>query len=307
MPSPVEISAVKLECLHCESGVNGTETSLGTATGSFFVRNEKSYLVTNWHVLTGRRPYAPNKSETGAVVTHLRVFHHDFEKDSQDRTVISRLAYKSFDIEINTHDGETPKWIEDPFRLLGKDIAAIECNIPKNAAIQPANLAFEDKDVEPVFGDNVLILGFPRGLSGGTEALPIGKVGHIASGPTIPHRGHPRFLIDARTYKGMSGAPVFLNDFRATKSGIGMHQKLLGVYSGRLTSKIDNTETEIGYCWRADYIEQLLFDQPPWPAERTSKLSSFANSPTFVDSADVKDNQDTLNRLRSEQQKHHEP
>ncbi|MEO1135470.1 MAG: serine protease [Pseudomonadota bacterium] len=291
MPSPIEISAVKLECFHRETDVSGTEVLLGTATGSFFVRNKKSYLVTNWHVLTGRRPNAPNKSETGAVITHLRVLYHDLEKDSQDRTVISRLRHKSFEIEINSVDGENPKWIEDPSRPLGNDIAAIECNIPENAAIKPANLVFEDKHVEPVFGDNVLILGFPRGLSGGTEALPIGKVGHIASGPMISHRGHPRFLIDARTYKGMSGAPVFLNDFRVTKSQIGTHQMLLGVYSGRLTSKIDNTETEIGYCWRTDYIEQLLFDRAPWPANRTSRLSSFANSPTFVDSADVKDNQ----------------
>src|SRR5262245_38587181 len=67
---PLTAQALFLELL------NSTNRVLGSATGFITKHNEKHFLITNWHVVTGRHP------ETGlllkpefADLTRIRIYH----------------------------------------------------------------------------------------------------------------------------------------------------------------------------------------------------------------------------------------
>lgn len=159
-------------------------------------------------------------------------------------------------MEINAPDGERPIWRESPFRIHGDDVAVVPIELPTDAAYEPVN-SWEPLDYYPRIGDTVMIVGFPSGLIGASAGLPIAKSGFIASNPYCRQKGHFRFLIDARTYSGMSGAPIFLNQVLSLNGSIGMRQDFLGVYSGRLVLPDEAKASEFGYCWSWDFVKDV--------------------------------------------------
>lgn len=56
--------------------------------------------------------------------------------------------------------------------------------------------------------DDILMVGYPTGLSDYKHNLPIVRRGIIASDPTIPFNGKDHFLIDCACFPGSSGSPV---------------------------------------------------------------------------------------------------
>jgi hypothetical protein len=109
--------------------------------------------------------------------------------------------------------------------------------------------------------DDIFIIGHPFGLTGGDGVLPLYKHGSIASEPSFPLHKLPRFLVDCRTDKGMSGSPAICNRF-----GIGPTRKFLGVYSGRPKEKAepgthgsdDRTTSDIGFIWTQAALEEIV-------------------------------------------------
>ena len=57
-------------------------------------------------------------------------------------------------------------------------------------------------------GDDILVIGFPRGFYDDLHLFPIIKAGIIASRWGVPFRGKPFFLIDAKLFPGSSGSLV---------------------------------------------------------------------------------------------------
>ncbi len=97
--------------------------------------------------------------------------------------------------------------------------------------LPPANLV-----IAP--GDQVLIVGYPRGFSDTLHNYPIVRTGAVASAYPIQFQGQPLFLVDARLHPGTSGSPVLASpgNMLRTSSGntlIGdYHIFFLGVNSG---------------------------------------------------------------------------
>lgn len=275
----LELVALRVDVLHLDPDA-GKDFNLGPATASVFQgKNGSLWLVSNWHVFTCRRPNSPSSSTVSVTPTHLRMRYHCWDKsksgrDPNKRTITPQKVYTDT-IRINTPDGQSPLWIEDPFRSMGVDIAAIKVELPLDSAILHCNKLSSGTGHANHISQSVTIVGFPEGLTGASEALPIAKSGYVATNPLIGHRGHDRFLIDARTYKGMSGSPVYL-------TSVGYDTILLGIYSGRLFAP-DKTETELGYCWRVDRIEHML-DDFQVESRLWSKLSDFAGAQSREDS-----------------------
>lgn len=112
-------------------------------------------------------------------------------------------------LTIRDFDGQ-PAWFRHPER----DIAVMEVAAPPafaQAAIPLGWLAtdanFDAWQVGP--GDELLSLGFPRGLSANRAGFPILRVGRIASWPLTPVTAFPTFLMDFTVFPGNSGGPVF--------------------------------------------------------------------------------------------------
>ncbi len=112
---------------------------------------------------------------------------------------------------LRIRDGSLrPAWTRHPER----DVAVMEIVAPEafaRAAIPVAWLAdattLTTWQVGP--GDELLSLGFPRGLSANRAGFPIVRVGRIASWPLAPISAFPTFLLDFPVYPGNSGGPVF--------------------------------------------------------------------------------------------------
>ena len=128
-------------------------------------------------------------------------------------------------------------------------------------------------DNEPHTLEDVVFVGYPKGLWDPVHALPIARRGMIASFLNLDYNGLPCFLIDASVFEGSSGSPVFLltTEFVKTNEGFLPHQKcnFIGILSASLSTacqflKINTAEEkpaehiDIGIAFKARAIIETI-------------------------------------------------
>lgn len=225
---------------------------VASATGFVVKFNTIYYLVTNWHVVTGRHPIS-NKPilQNQIIPNELNIIHHSLQ----------RLGSWIPKVENLFNPDGTSRWLE---HLQGRNVDIILLplvNLDNNIKIYPFDLNLADADMKPEPAMPVSIIGYPLGLATG-ERFPIWKTGHIASDPDLDYyKNKPAFLIDATTREGMSGSPVVLRaNHYETRAGeqvitTGMRTLFLGVYSGRIGG-----DSELGLVWRPRLINEIARD-----------------------------------------------
>lgn len=223
--------------------------TIAKATG-FVVRHDGGdFLVSNWHVLSGRNADTDQPLDRNAAIPDtVRIHHHSV-------TALGQWVQRDEPLVDNAGG---PFYIEhsDGRQI---DIAALRLTQLNDVHLYPFNLALADGDIVPTVAMPVSIVGFPLGIAA-AEGFPIWKTGHIATDFDLDYDGRPAFLIDATTRNGMSGGPVILRmsgGFR-TRSGNLMlaganATRFLGIYSGRL-----DEVAEIGRVWRPQLIAEVL-------------------------------------------------
>lgn len=267
---------LSLSCIKL-SVFNDQDKLIDVASGFFYENTEgQLFIITNWHVVTGRQPHAPSISKTGAVPIKIS-FERPTAEDHSDGFMIDLKALQTIDLEINDPSGERPIWLEHPDVGFKVDVVAIPIDkvaqIEEICPIHSVNKydGFEARYLPSVM-DAVSVFGFPWGQSVG-GVLPIYKRGSVASEPDYNQSGLPRFLIDCRTASSMSGSPVLVSHSGiwnpsgekkiAGDSVIGTVTNFIGDYSGRLTAKelgnkSDGETTELGIVWRKDALERIV-------------------------------------------------
>ena len=167
---------------------------------------------------------------------------------------------------LKIRDGDHPLWVKHASR----DVAAIVVEAPPEfakAAIPLAWLAQDDTfnkyGLGP--GDEMMALGFPRGLSANPAGFPILRSGRIASYPLAPASAFPTFLLDFSVFPGNSGGPVFMAQAGRHRPGAADSQDVQFV-AGMLTQQVElsGERLEIGIVTHAKYIRETvaLFDAP---------------------------------------------
>ena len=262
-PSPLaRFAPGSLRSLAVLARANGI--AVGNATGFVVIHGGEPYLVTNWHVVTGRNPETGQAlSETSAVPDELAVLHH--------------LAHTPGSWEYRRQalygeDGD-PLWLEHPTHGQRVDVIAV----PLGPDTDGVNLfAYDPARPGPsiIYGSSnaVSIIGFPFGRTAG-GGLGIWVQGTIATEPSIDyqdeeHGGVPlpclpvpfRVLLDSRTRMGQSGSPVIVyrTDGYITEAGSMINngvpaERFIGVYSGRI-----NSESDLGFVWKARALSEIL-------------------------------------------------
>ncbi|MDB5447237.1 MAG: hypothetical protein JWQ97_2554 [Phenylobacterium sp.] len=162
-------------------------------------------------------------------------------------------------------------WTHHPAR----DVAAITITAPPEfakAAIPETYLASDDTftKYQVEAGDEMMALGFPRGLAANQAGFPILRSGRIASYPVAPAKIFPTFLLDFSVFPGNSGGPVFMhNEARRAPDDAAQAPQDVEFIAGLLTQQVElnNERLEIGIVTHAKYIRETmaLMDNPAAP------------------------------------------
>lgn len=160
-------------------------------------------------------------------------------------------------------------WTHHPSR----DVAAISVTAPPEfakAAIPLKYLATDEtfQKYQVGAGDEMMALGFPRGLAANQAGFPILRSGRVASYPIAPAKIFPTFLLDFSVFPGNSGGPVFMSDQSHRRPGAPGADDVEFV-AGLLTQQVElnNERLEIGIVVQARYIRETLalMDNPAAP------------------------------------------
>jgi len=217
---------------------------LTDASGFFFERGKRLFLVTSRHVLIDK----PSKHFPNRIEIEL---HNDPGNLTRS---IGLSVWLYLDGKSVWHHGkDTGGEI---------DVAVIELDrkaLPESVVLQcftPAHLLRSLEEVE--VGTSLLIVGFPLGFHDALHHLPVVRQAVIASSFGLRFQGAGYFLTDARTHRGTSGAPVVM---RSPSADAPLPWKLLGVHATRMDMagrdlRLDET-LGLNCAWYADIILTL--------------------------------------------------
>jgi S1-C subfamily serine protease len=240
MIDPLLLTATRLLTFNGQQG-------LTNASGFFFERDGRLFLVTSLHVVCD----APSDH----FPDRLEIELHNDATNLASSIGFSVLLYR---------DGRSV-WKQGQDSVGDVDIVVIELDrtaLPPTIQIRaftPAHLIATDEKIE--IGSSVLIVGFPLGFHDTLHHLPVVRYASIASAFGYRFRGHGYFLTDARTHRGTSGAPVAL---RASDPALQLGDlpwKLLGVHASRLDAGTRDPDVDealgLNCAWYADMLLTL--------------------------------------------------
>ena len=218
---------------------------LTSASGFFFERDDRLFVVTSRHVLfDGPSGHTPDRIEI------------DVHTDTRDLTRLATLSILLY------RDG-VASWHQARDSGGDVDVAALaleRSQMPAGSAIRafgPQHLAtgFDQFEV----GARLAIPGFPLGFFDTVHYLPVVRQASIASYYGVRFQGLGFFLTDARMHRGSSGSPVL-----ARVEGAGADRPrwcLLGVHSSRMDmASRDASQDEflgLNCAWYADVLLTL--------------------------------------------------
>ena len=223
---------------------------LGTATGFLWKDSPSSqyYLVTNYHVLSGKDPMTDKVLDpAGKTPTSIRVYHNSSKKLGEWEYV----DYSVIDKECR------PKWREHPKFGHKVDVVLLAIDLPsgtKGYAINEQKWA----DIQLRPAENVSIVGFPFGQTAG-GLFAIWQTGYIASEQEVDFLDLPVLLVDCKAWPGNSGSPVIARRYGSYNSRDGtlvmeytFVTDFVGIYSAQLE------KAEMKFVWKRSVIEDIL-------------------------------------------------
>ncbi len=233
------LAATRISTFEHQRGLTG-------ATGFFFLRDERLFLVTSRHVLVD----TPSRHHPNRIEIEL----HTDATDLTRSTGFSLLLFR---------DGRS-QWRQGTDSGGEIDVAMIEIDraaLPEAAVLRaftPEHLPREEAAVE--VGSSVLIVGFPLGFHDTVHHLPVVRQAVVASAFGIRFQGQGYFLTDALTHRGASGAPVVMRDESLGE----LPWQLLGVHSARLDmasrDRVQDESLGLNCAWYADMLMALSED-----------------------------------------------
>lgn len=226
-----------------------------SATGFFYVFEDHLFLITNKHVFEHELGVSPNKIEI------------TFRKKT-DETRIKRVSPPA-----KGGDGK-PNWYEHPDHP-DADITAFPLTQLDTSEI--GNEAFTNIDLVPAGDDTVhvgtdaMVAGYPSTgkypIRDRETSSAVAVNALVSSSFGEYFDDEPFFLVDAKTYDGMSGSPVLLPPgeivdtsglpstskalFHESRQGFG----ILGVHSGPYELDQNLSLNRVWYC---DLIDEMI-------------------------------------------------
>jgi len=220
---------------------------LTNASGFFFERDGRLFLVTSRHVLIDE----PSKHFPDRIEIEL----HTDPDNLAESTGFSIPLYRN---------GKSI-WRQGLDSAGEIDVAAIEIErtaLPRTVvyrAFTPRHLAGRLDRVE--VGTSLLVVGFPLGFHDTLHHMPVVRHAVVASSFGLRFKGQGYFLTDARTHRGTSGAPVVMRLADPPPPLQELPWMLLGVHSARLDvgarDLVLDEALGLNCAWYADILLKL--------------------------------------------------
>lgn len=172
--------------------------------------NGQVWLVTNWHVVTGRIPSDPG------CIANKNLPRSPYKLE----ILYPGPGYGEYliNIEQPLYDNSwQPLWQEYK-REVGVDLAAIPIHVPERSIITCINDFASEYTGLLTPGHDVVIIGFPIEQSRDMP-FPIWKKAMISSEPLYTMYDQPQILLDLAGFPGMSGSPVYISQDGFSLSG----------------------------------------------------------------------------------------
>jgi trypsin-like peptidase len=249
--------------------MNGTR-AVSQGTGFFFAsttldgKPDTVFLVTNYHVVTGRPPLTPGPR----AGDRIRFILHENPAE------LTRVRQ----IELPLYDPRgDPLWVVSE-AVPKADVVLVP--VPPEAYRDISLLVFTEAhtrgDIRIRPSSGATLLGYPYGFYDESHFLPVWKTGHVASEPSVDFNDLPTFLVDVSAFPGMSGSPVLAvaNGIYESEDGTmrsGRVLKLLGIFSampvvrekkpaevnGLAETQTTEINLQLGYVWKAALIADV--------------------------------------------------
>lgn len=243
---------------------------IGPASGFLIRYHATWFVVTNWHVLSGRNPATGQPlHRMGAVPSQCR-----FNVISRDGAA-DELRWTTHTFDLGDLAAGTANWRQHPRAGQDVDIAVLPLEDGQQGL---AKDLLEEGAHDPHFwidlGDELFLPGFPLGIAV-AGAMPIWKRASLATSPEF--QNGPTFLVDTASREGMSGSPClalsnwryYRKDPETLKMKVierPISWRLLGVYSGRLDPG-DGLGAQLGIVWRDVVLTEVLAGGVPATVE----------------------------------------
>ncbi|MFM1896742.1 MAG: hypothetical protein RLZZ385_1816 [Pseudomonadota bacterium] len=220
------------------------QRGLTNASGFFFARDERLFVVTSRHVVVDQASeHFPDRLE---IELH---------------TNADNLA-ESTGFSIPLYQNGQGIWRQGQDSAGDIDVAVIEID---REALPATTLyhAFTSRHIQQTaglaeVGSALLIVGFPLGFHDALHHMPVARRAGLASSFTLRFQGEGYFLTDARTHRGTSGAPVVMRITDPEPEIVELPWALLGVHSGRLDLGTRDLELDealgLNCAWFADIL-----------------------------------------------------
>jgi hypothetical protein len=245
--TPPSLQVESLLLCAARIGTFDGKRGLTNASGFFFERNGRLFLVTSRHVMIDE----PSKHFPDRVEIEL----HLDEANLAASTGFSMPLYR---------DGKS-LWRQGEDASGEIDVAVLEIErdaLPETAlyrAFTPAHLREPAKPVE--VGTSLLIVGFPMGFHDTLHHMPVARHAVNASSFGLRFGGEGYFLTDARTHRGTSGSPVVMRLPKAKAAQGDLPWCLLGVHSASLDVGARDLKLDealgLNCAWYADILMTL--------------------------------------------------
>jgi hypothetical protein len=223
------------------------DNHLTNATGFFFERDKRLFLVTSRHVLADE--------PTGHQPDRIQIELHTNSENLARSTGFSILLYR----------GGTSIWRQGEDRSGSIDVGVIELErdeLPDTTVITP----FTPQNIpgpgaQPEIGSALLVVGFPLGFHDTLHHMPVVRHAIIASSFGLRFQGNGYFLADGRTHRGTSGAPVVMRLTDDQRASDNLPYYLLGIHSARIDLGIRDHQIDealgLNCTWYADILMTL--------------------------------------------------
>ena len=223
------------------------QRKLTGATGFYFKRDKKLFLITNRHVIIDEpHGHRPDRVE--------------FMLHSDPANLTSTGQFS-----IPLYDDNHAQWIEARDSAGTVDVVALPVDtnkISKNilyTAFTEDNIPRELDDIE--IGTSIRAVGFPLGFHDTLHNLPVMRHAIIASSFGLRFQGNGYFVTDSLLHRGSSGSPIVARVSKQKSARIDFPWILLGIHSARLDAENrepqEDERINLFTAWYSDVLMTL--------------------------------------------------